>query len=165
MPVRAFDATLGPTSKEVPMALAADTIRNEHAELLGHVDQIRFAAREIPELSTEERATIVGRVLDFLRHTLVPHAEAEEHMLYVVVGELIGSKEATAPMTADHEAIRVLLARLEETDLAETAMLQELLYGLHALITTHFRKEEELYLPLLDRPGYEAVVEAAVEHA
>jgi hemerythrin-like domain-containing protein len=141
------------------MTRTADTIRREHAELLGHVDHIRLAARELPELSIDERDAVVGRVIDFLRHTLVPHAEAEERMLYIVVGELIGSPEATATMTADHEAIRVLLERLEETDLAETALLQELLYGLHALITTHFLKEEELYLPLLDGPG-RAVVEA-----
>jgi iron-sulfur cluster repair protein YtfE (RIC family) len=31
------------------------------------------------------------------------------------------------------------------------SLLQELLYGLHALITVHFRKEDELYLPLLER--------------
>ena len=139
------------------MTLAADTVRHEHAQLLGHVDHIRLAARQLPELSIEEREAVVGRVLDFLRHTLIPHAEVEERVLYIAVGELLGSQDATAPMTADHEAIRVLLERLEETDLAETALLQELLYGLHALITTHFHKEEELYLPLLDRPGRQAV--------
>jgi iron-sulfur cluster repair protein YtfE (RIC family) len=142
------------------MTLAADTVRSEHAELLEHVDHIRLAARELPELSNEEREVVVGRVLDFLQNTLVPHAETEERMLYVVVGELIGGSAATAPMVADHEAIRVLLARLEETDLADTALLQELLYGLHALITTHFRKEEELYLPLLDRDASGPVVES-----
>ena len=145
------------------MTLAADTVRREHAELLGHVDHIRLAARELPELSIEERQAVVGRVLDFLRYTLVPHAEVEERVLYIAVGELLGSQDATAPMTADHEAIRVLLERLEETELAETALLQELLYGLHALITTHFLKEEELYLPLLDRPGRQAVLVEAEE--
>jgi hypothetical protein len=133
--------------------LAGDAIRREHAELLGHVDHIRLAARELPELSHEEREAVLARVLDFLRNTLVPHAETEERMLYLAVGELIGSREATAPMTADHRAIRVLVDRLDEADLHDTALLQELLYGLHALITTHFRKEEELYLPLLDQPA------------
>lgn len=145
------------------MTLAGDTIRREHAELLGHVDHIRLAAREIPELSNDERETVVGRVLEFLRNTLVPHAETEERMLYIVVGELIGAAEATAPMTADHEAIRVLLDRLAETDLADTALLQELLYGLHALITTHFRKEEELYLPLIDRDEHRPVADSEEE--
>jgi hypothetical protein len=41
-------------------------------------------------------------------------------------------------------------ARLQEADNQEVSLLQELLYGLHALITVHFQ-EEELYLPLLER--------------
>ena len=39
----------------------------------------------------------------------------------------------------------------------ETATLQELLYGTHAVITVHFRKEDELYLPLLEREQPELV--------
>jgi iron-sulfur cluster repair protein YtfE (RIC family) len=126
-----------------------EPIRREHAELMGHVEHIRLAAREVPDLSNEERGVVVGRVLGFLRGTLVPHAETEERMLYQAVADVIGAKEATAPMVADHQAIRVLIERLAEADLGDTALLEELLYGLHALISTHFRKEEELYFPLL----------------
>lgn len=128
-----------------------EPMRREHAALLDHVEHIRLAAREVPELSNEERRAIVDRVLQFLQHTLVPHAEVEEHVLYEAVGELIGGEAATAPMVADHQAIHVFIGRLAEADVGETALLQELLYGLHALITTHFRKEEELYFPVLER--------------
>jgi hypothetical protein len=45
-----------------------------------------------------------------------------------------------------------MIEALAETDLGDVARLQELLYGLHALIRVHF-EEEELYLPLLnERP-------------
>jgi iron-sulfur cluster repair protein YtfE (RIC family) len=43
-----------------------------------------------------------------------------------------------------------MIEALAETDPGDIARLQELLYGLHALITVHFEKEEEIYLPLLD---------------
>jgi hypothetical protein len=53
-------------------------------------------------------------------------------------------------MVHDHEAIVERSERLAKTDLEDVDALQELLYGLHALITVHFEKEEEIYLPLLD---------------
>jgi iron-sulfur cluster repair protein YtfE (RIC family) len=123
--------------------------RQDHKELAEHVAHLRLAARELPELSIEERKALVGTIVDFLDGRLVPHATAEEHTLYPAVAELIG-REATAPMLYDHRAIRQRLAALEAADPADLAMLQELLYGLHALISVHFWKEEELYFPLLD---------------
>ena len=53
-------------------------------------------------------------------------------------------------MVYDHLAIRERIADLSDADAGDLARLQELLYGLHALIRVHFRKEEELYLPLVD---------------
>ena len=115
-----------------------------------HVGQIRVAAGEVSDLAVEEREALVGRVLDFLRNTLLPHAEWEEQVLYTAVGELLGDAKATATMSRDHVAIGRMVEALAETDLEDIARLQELLYGLHALITVHFEKEEEIYLPLLD---------------
>lgn len=146
------------------MPKVTDPIRRDHEELREHVEHARFAAREIPRLSVDERAQLVGRVLDFVRGTLVPHAEAEERVLYPEVAKILGSPQATAPMIADHRAIRELAADLAEADDEDGDRLQELLYGLHALVAAHFRKEEELYLPLLDeRAGDE--VRRALETA
>lgn len=127
-----------------------EAFREEHRQLLVHVGQIRVAASEVTELAVEERQTVVGRVLEFLRGTLVPHAEWEEQVLYTAVGELLGDPKATATMSRDHVAIGRMIEALAEADPGNVAQLQELLYGLHALITVHFEKEEELYLPLLD---------------
>lgn len=127
-----------------------EAFRDEHRDLLVHVEHIRIAASEVTELAVEERDTLVGRVLEFLRETLLPHAEWEEQALYTAVGELLGDPKATATMSRDHIAIRRMIEALGETDLADVTRLQELLYGLHALITVHFEKEEEIYLPLLD---------------
>jgi iron-sulfur cluster repair protein YtfE (RIC family) len=146
-----------------------DPIRRDHADFREHVDHMRLAARELPRLSLEEGDVLVGRVLDFCQGTLVPHAEAEEHVLYPQVAKLLGAPEATAPMIEDHELIREYVASLSATRRDDIELLQELLFGLHALVSAHLRKEEDLYLPLLDeRAGPQVrralAAAAAVEH-
>jgi hypothetical protein len=53
-------------------------------------------------------------------------------------------------MVHDHEAIVARVERLQAAELGDADTLQELLYGLHALISVHFRKEEDLQLPAFD---------------
>jgi hypothetical protein len=125
-------------------------LREEHRHLLAHVDQIRAAGGEVVDLAPEEREALVGRILEFLRRTLVPHAEWEEQVLYAAVGKVLGSTAATATMSRDHVAIRRMIDALAEAGAADVTRLQELLYGLHALIVLHFEKVEEIYLPLLE---------------
>jgi iron-sulfur cluster repair protein YtfE (RIC family) len=127
--------------------------RQDHKELGEHVAHMRLAARELPDLSIEERAALVASIVEFLDGRLVPHAAAEEHTLYPDVAEVVGEAGATAPMLYDHWAIRERVAELKAADPADLATQQELLYGLYALISVHFWKEEELYFPLLDASG------------
>ena len=132
------------------MGTLTQTFHKEHEELLDGVEHIRLAAREMPVLSPVERDVVRNRIVDFLRGTLVPHSLLEEHDLYPRVAEILGNADATAPMVYDHLAIRERIADLADADSGDLARLQELLYGLHALIRVHFHKEEELYLPLVD---------------
>lgn len=131
-----------------------EAVRDDHAHLRDHVEHMRIAARELPAMSSEERKEVLARILDFLRGTLLPHADEEERLLYREVAKLLGHPEATAPMTHDHVAIRVRTLDLAATKETEVDRLQELLYGLYALITVHFWKEELLYLPLIERPAW-----------
>lgn len=131
-----------------------DTLHEHHEKLREDAGYIRFAAQELPGLAPEERHLLVGRILDFLRETLLPHAEEEERWLYPAVGEILGNPEATRTMTHDHLAIRARVVELAATDDNDVNRLQELLYGLYALITVHFWKEDQLYLPLLERPAW-----------
>jgi iron-sulfur cluster repair protein YtfE (RIC family) len=133
---------------------ATETLRQDHAKLRDDIEHIRLAARELPAVSPEERHAIVEGVLDFLRETLLPHAEEEEQWLYAAVGEVLGNPESTRPMTHDHIAIRARAIELAATEDWDVDRLQELLYGLYALISVHFWKEEQLYLPLLERPAW-----------
>ena len=66
---------------------------------------------------------------------------------------LIGHGEATATMSYEHLMIRDRTRELAETPVEATDWLQELLYGLFALIEVHFRKEENIYAPFLERQG------------
>jgi hemerythrin superfamily protein len=50
--------------------------------LLEHIEHLAEAAREMPRLSGEEREALRKRILCFLCDTLIPHAKAEEEVLY-----------------------------------------------------------------------------------
>ena len=127
-----------------------EPFRQEHEQLLEHIEHIAESARDMPRLSDEERDVVRARILGFLRGTLIPHAKAEEAVLYPEWAKLVEFADAAAPMIHDHEAIVARIERLESADVHDVDALQELLYGLYALISVHFRKEEDLQLPAFD---------------
>jgi iron-sulfur cluster repair protein YtfE (RIC family) len=127
-----------------------EPFRREHAQLHAHVEHIAQAAREVARLDVGERQALVGRIVEFLTGTLLPHAKAEEEVLYPAWAKLVGFEDAAVPMIHDHEAIVERIERLERAGADDVDTLQELLYGLHALISVHFRKEEDLQLPAFD---------------
>lgn len=139
-----------------------EPFRQEHEHLLVHIEHLAQAAREMPRLSEEERDDLRKRILAFLRGTLLPHAEAEEEVLYPEWAELVGFPDAAVPMVHDHEAIVARVDRLEAAPPTDVDALQELLYGLYALISVHFRKEEDLQLPAFDAAPPE-VMQAVLE--
>ena len=148
-----------------------EPFRKEHEQLLEHIEHIAKAAREMPRLSVEERDALRARILDFLRGTLIPHAKAEEDVLYPEWSKLLGFPDAAAPMVHDHEAIVARIDQLARADVHDVDALQELLYGLYALISVHFRKEEDLQLPAFDAAPPEVTdavlrrMESATGHA
>jgi iron-sulfur cluster repair protein YtfE (RIC family) len=128
-----------------------EPFREEHAALLPHVEQLRAAAREFPRLAPQARSEAIETALEFLRGTLLPHARAEEQVLYPEWARIVGYPDAAAPMVHDHEAIVARIERLSETSPEDIETVQELLYGLHALVSVHFDKEETIQLPAFDR--------------
>ena len=127
-----------------------EPFRREHAELLEHIEHLAAASREVPRLSEGERERLRGRILSFLQGTLIPHARAEEEVLYPEWAKLVGFADAAIPMVHDHEAIVIRIEQLADASVSDVDRLQELLYGLYALISVHFRKEEDLQLPAFD---------------
>ena len=142
-----------------------DAFRAEHAELIEHIEHLRVAAHKLPELSIDERADVLERVLDFLRDHLLPHARAEELVLYPEWARLVGYADAAAPMVHDHVAVAERVDRLARTPVEDVATLQELLYGLHALIGVHFGKEEDIQLAAFDEQPQEFVDEVLARMA
>ncbi|GIH93197.1 hemerythrin domain-containing protein [Planobispora siamensis] len=93
-----------------------------------------------------------------MRHRLIPHAQAEDAVLYPRVEEVMHAPGATATMSRDHEEVVALTGEPARSRASLTGPpapgqrrgLQRILYGLHALVRVHFAEEEEIYLPVLD---------------
>lgn len=135
-------------------------LRDEHKELLPHIERMRVLADGLTSSSaTLTIKTRIEEALEFLQGHLVPHAMAEEAVLYPAVEEIMGAPGATATMARDHVAVVALtndLAALHAAIRASgpsTAQIldtRRLLYGLYALVGVHFAKEEEIYVPVLE---------------
>ncbi|HSK87736.1 MAG TPA: hemerythrin domain-containing protein, partial [Anaerolineales bacterium] len=129
-------------------------LRDEHKELIPHIERILEVANSLPEASLEQIREGVKDVYEFLAFHLIPHAQAEEAALYPVVQKVIGSPDATRTMSRDHVEVGRYVEELAELqqDLSPRNFkaLGRVLYGVYALVKVHFAKEEEVYLPILD---------------
>jgi iron-sulfur cluster repair protein YtfE (RIC family) len=141
-----------------------EPIRRHHGELRRSIAALAVAAERMPSMSDDDRATAVVEALEFLRGPLQLHAEAEELWLYPEVARQLGHPETAAPMAADHRLLREYVDALADADSADVPALQAALYSIHALLDAHFRKEEDVYLPLLEYEDKAGTVRA-VEHA
>jgi len=156
-------------------------LRDEHKELLPQIERVRRVADSIGVVPTEVLRQRVDELHRFLSRELIPHAKAEEAVLYPLVARAIGAPEATATMRHDHVEIAGLADELAsiEPELSDETLsleaqhaLRRILYGLYTLVRVHFIEEEEIYLPLLDerldpeeaRDMFNAL-EAAAAHA
>lgn len=142
------------------MPTTMQALRDEHAGLAPQIEQLRTAA---DRLNSQSAAFTLRGTLDetiaFLRDHLVPHAMAEDEVLYPAVDHAMGVPGVTTTMSRDHiEILRhtEALEALRDTLFApgpstqQIADVRRLLYGLYALINVHLAKEEEFYIPLLE---------------
>lgn len=141
------------------MPRATEPLREEHKELLPHVEALRDAADALSGPGEPALVQKLDLAYAFLTDHLIPHAIAEDRALYPVVGRAMGAEMATKTMSRDHVEVGSLtgqLGRLRERaasaglDDATRNDLRRVLYGLYTLVKVHFAKEEEIYLPLLD---------------
>jgi iron-sulfur cluster repair protein YtfE (RIC family) len=136
------------------MNTLSQPLRDEHKELIPHIEKILEVANSIPEASLEEIRDGVKEVYEFLAYHLIPHAQAEDVALYPAVQKVLGSPDSTRTMTRDHVEVERYIEELAQlqSDLAPRSFkaLQRILYGFYALVKVHFAKEEEVYLPILE---------------
>lgn len=155
----AASGTVAASSKE----RVTQPLRDEHKELIPHIDGLATAGDSIGVASRAEQEEKVHASYVFLTEHLIPHAVAEDKVLYAKVDELVGvngETHATDTMRRDHEEVGALTdqlgklgGKLEKGDLATADQheLRRVLYSLNGVVGLHFAKEEEVYLPLLDR--------------
>ncbi len=136
-----------------------EPLRAEHRELLPRLDDLRAAAAEIGNWQRDVTPSRLAEVVRFMREHLVPHARAEEAVLYPAFERALGAPGATVTMVADHVEIVRRIDALEGTIIAigprtprpdQLEDLRAQLYGLWAILLLHFGKEEDVLLPELD---------------
>ena len=136
------------------MKTLTQPLRDEHKELVPHIERILEVANSLPEASLEQIRDGVGEVYEFLAYHLIPHAQAEDAALYPAVQKVLGSPDATKTMSRDHVEVGRYIEELAELQRdifpRNFKSLQRVLYGLYALVKVHFAKEEEVYLPILE---------------
>ena len=142
-------------------ALPTEPLRAEHRELLPHLHALDTAAGEADRWDVEEARRVLGGIVEFLHGHLVPHAHAEEQVLYPAVEDAMAAPGATATMRADHTEIVARIDRLATTvdalgqgwpaDPEGARDVAHQLVGLSAILQLHFAKEEAVLLPVLDR--------------
>lgn len=142
------------------MGLPTQRLRVEHEGFREKVESFRVTAQDVGIAPVDDLRDALEEAYLFLEETLLPHARAEDLVLYPAINRILGYDKATVSMTLDHVEIGTLanemgLLRLELIDEEQPTaeLLQEMrrvLYGLYALIKAHVGKEETLYFPLID---------------
>ena len=135
---------------------------DREAALREYVDRFPVTARELPDLSVDHRIDVIEQTAAFVVDVLLPHAAAEEEVLYPRAAQLLGEPDGSDAVAADRAAVRDLLAQLVSADPADAGALQEVLYALTARLAAHFWREEELYVKLAahgDEHGVHEVVD------
>src|SRR5512144_471606 len=125
------------------MAVHTRGFREAHAGLSIELERLRTLAERYPELTEEQRRSEHEQIVAFLHDKVEPHTKLDERLLYPEVAERLGDALVATSMNYDHLAIRHWIAELATADPHETAHLQQLLYGLEAIIRVHIWKEEE----------------------
>lgn len=144
-----------PRKEEAPDV--ASLILEEHGGLFPHLEDLGQLAADSSTLPEEQLRERLAGVLGFLRDGLLPHAAEEEQSVYPAAEKVLrATGGATRTMTIDHRFIGELVekvATVSQGSLSdvEREHVRRLLYSLQTLLEVHFTKENEAYVPLLNR--------------
>lgn len=140
------------------MTTPTDPLRQEHRQIRPRLAALRALADSIDRMEVADLARELRATLAFLEDGLLPHALAEDSVLYPAVAAAMGSSQATATMSRDHLEIARQVAQLKhlshrfrmQPSTRIRRDLRRVLYEIAAVVSLHLDKEEEVYLPLLD---------------
>jgi hypothetical protein len=134
---------------------------DEEEGLRQHVEHFLVAAHELPWMSVDERIDTVEQIGAFLAEVLLPHAYAEQRVLYPQAARLLHERDDSDDVAGDYVAVRDLLAQLVAADAEDAGALQEVLYALYTLLSAHFWREEALFVRLAAAPDQARVAQMA----
>ena len=132
-------------------------ILEEHAGLFPHLDHLGSLASEAATVDEDDLRTRLREALAVLRDGLLPHARDEEVSVYPAAEKVLRAVGgATRTMSIDHRFVGEMVAELGGLSdgllsSANRERIRRLLYGLQAILQVHFTKENEAYVPLLNR--------------
>lgn len=125
---------------------AAEAMESHHAELLGNLELRTtrlLRAITAPDAAPARRAR--DELVAWCRRELVPHAEAEEAVLYPAARQLAGQHALIHAMSHEHGVLQDLVARLASAD--DPSVLAAEAGALRRLFASHVHKENALILP------------------
>jgi hemerythrin-like domain-containing protein len=133
-------------------------LRDEHRELFPHIEEIRVVADRVGVVRPGALRAQIAEVSSFLREHLIPHAKAEDAVLYPEVERAMAAPRAMAAMRRDHVEVAALTAELGEIEgriteavsHADETDARRVLNGLYAPVKLHFAEGEEIYVPVLE---------------
>ncbi|HEX6968216.1 MAG TPA: hemerythrin domain-containing protein [Micromonosporaceae bacterium] len=126
-------------------AMAA--VVNHHAELAAGLEQRAAALISTAESAPDSVDLARRELLDYLHREVVPHAQAEERVLYAAATRLAAGRLLIDGMLDEHRAIVSCIEELAEAPTPVRAAAAA--RALTALFATHLTKENELVVPLI----------------
>jgi iron-sulfur cluster repair protein YtfE (RIC family) len=128
--------------------------------LLPYAEAVLRVADSVGQPSQAVLLSGLDAVLSFLNNDVMSMAYAEDRVLYPEITRLLATPEAAVAMGRDHQEIAWLGEQLsdlraqldsEPLNAFRANELRRLLFGIYALLRLHFIKEQEVYLPLIER--------------
>lgn len=142
-------------------AALIEDFKREHSQLDEGMDAMTQTLDRLRHSVAPELVRDLSETRRFLQRVFVPHTEWEELTFYPALGDLVRTYgDPNATMLVDHREIMAridafisLARRIEagEQDPETIDRARILAYQIQALVETHDRKEEEVYVSLLLR--------------
>lgn len=152
-----------------------EEFRHEHEHLMHHLADLRRTLDGLRAGLSAEGLAGLKEGDWFFQVALKPHAQWEEENLYPLANQVIRQHgKPSATMEVDHQDLvsrmdgfRRELEQLQsgQATAEDIDRIRVLGYQIEAILSLHFRKEEDVYLDALDRYARREEVEALMEAA
>ena len=140
-------------------ARTTEGFRAHHAEIRTKLDEAAERAMALPSAPPEEVGELIHGIVHFFQHELMPHAQAEERVLYAVADRLVPTphgRRYTDALRYEHTVVAREVAALHDAmrsgDHSPEALaaIQRRTLELVGLVKAHFGVEEEVVLTVFD---------------